>query len=311
VPHATYFESFNNGCTDLYLPWGCSGLMILSRYPVEAVDFVPFAKRGSFWNFDGEIFVNKGVARARIRWKGLAVDVFTTHLVSYTNNPNNDNSMYRRWQAAEAARYIDASNADVKLFGGDLNALPLTGVRQPYGILLRGIRGLKDALTERYGYSASMDPRFATFGNPRNTYSDGASPERIDYLMYATPRQDLTLRTLDFSMPMFMTRDKEGGLVSLSDHEGLHCELEITWPADREPETSAGYSPALAGYDGRWSDRVDAIKVVPAPTNLAAQKPSKARTSRLLSRSLQLPPRSLPAPVKPALRLHATRKSLN
>ena len=45
---------------------------------------MPFTHRGSFWRFDGEIFVRKGVGMARIRWGDKTIDVFTTHLVSYT-----------------------------------------------------------------------------------------------------------------------------------------------------------------------------------------------------------------------------------
>ena len=42
---------------------------------------------------DGEFFTHKGVGRARIRWPvqdgpPLKIDVFTTHLISYTSeNP--------------------------------------------------------------------------------------------------------------------------------------------------------------------------------------------------------------------------------
>ena len=115
--------------------------------------------RGSFWNFDGEVFVRKGIARARSRWNGFTVDLFTSHLVSYTNNPNYDNTMYRSarcgviandligfehkhtrfltielhfrfQQVMEVARAIRDSDADVKLFGGDLNALPYLSERQ-------------------------------------------------------------------------------------------------------------------------------------------------------------------------------------
>ena len=42
IPHTTYFGIFNSGCSGYLLPLGCSGLTILSRYPLEEVEFTPF-----------------------------------------------------------------------------------------------------------------------------------------------------------------------------------------------------------------------------------------------------------------------------
>ena len=103
LPYSTYFGIFNSGCSGYLLPLGCSGLTILSRYPFVDVEFTPFNERGSFWSFDGEIFVQKGLGRARIIWgpEKVAIDLFTTHLVSYTNNPNRDNNRIRYMQTLE------------------------------------------------------------------------------------------------------------------------------------------------------------------------------------------------------------------
>ncbi len=59
VPFVAQFESYNLWCKWLYFPIYCSGLTILSRHPIVDQDFLPFSRRGSFWNFDGEIFANK------------------------------------------------------------------------------------------------------------------------------------------------------------------------------------------------------------------------------------------------------------
>ena len=89
------------------LPLGCSGLTILSRHPITEVRLVPFTHRGSFWRFDGEIFVRKGVGMARILWEGRTVDVFTTHLVSYTKA--DDNRLTRYLQAMETVSSLKTS----------------------------------------------------------------------------------------------------------------------------------------------------------------------------------------------------------
>jgi len=175
---------------------------------------VPFTHRGSFWRFDGEIFVRKGVGIARILWAERTVDVFTTHLVSYTKAT--DNKLTRYLQAMETVSLIARSDADLAIFGGDLNAGPIDSPRHPYG-MLRTV--MQDSLVERYP-GASFHPVFATFGNAENTYTHTAVPERIDYLMYrAGPHIDM--KVLDFSMPLFMTVNSEGRAVSLSDHEAL------------------------------------------------------------------------------------------
>ncbi len=87
------------------------------------------------------------MARARALWNGLSVDVFTTHMVSYSKNPNNDNSYYRYTQSREALAYVKLSDADVKILGGDFNSLPYKGPREPYGILSTYLR---DSLTDKY-----------------------------------------------------------------------------------------------------------------------------------------------------------------
>jgi len=124
----------------------------------------------------------------------ITIDVFTTHLVSYTKA--DDNKIVRYKQASETVELISKSDADIVIFGGDINANPIDDIRQPYGMLrckkkrkclqiltifFRSV--LNDALTEKYP-EASSHPIFATFGNSENTYTRNFKPERIDYLMY-------------------------------------------------------------------------------------------------------------------------------
>ena len=67
----------------------------------------------------------------------------------------------------EVARAIRDSDADIKLFGGDLNALPYLSDRQPYRIL-RTVSA--DSLTNVLDEDASFHPFFSTYGNPENRY---------------------------------------------------------------------------------------------------------------------------------------------
>ena len=223
LPYATYFGTFNSGCSGYFLPLGCSGLTILSRHPFVDLEFTPFKLRGSFWSFDGEIFVQKGLARARIYLEGINIDFFTTHLVSYTTNPNRENRRVRYTQTSEMVKYMAKTNADVKIFAGDCNFLPLKGRDQPYTLLTSY---LTDALVDKYP-TDSDNPWFATFGNHHNTYTkESTIPERIDYLMYwAAP--DTAMKCVNFTMPMYTTRNNKGKIVSLSDHEALQADFLI------------------------------------------------------------------------------------
>ena len=129
LPYITDYQALNGGCTGkFFIPLGCSGLVILSRHPIQFAELQPFSVRGNFWNFDGEIIVGKGIGRARIHiFNKFTVDLFTTHVVSYTNNPNRDNTWYRFLQTAQMAHAIKTSDADIKIFGGDINARPYLG----------------------------------------------------------------------------------------------------------------------------------------------------------------------------------------
>lgn len=215
MPFATPYESINSGCTSFLLPIGCSGLAVLSKFPIIEAKLVPFTHRGNFWRFDGEIFVKKGVGVARILWHEKTIDVFTTHMVSYFSK-SLENKITRYLQAMETVSLIALSDADIAIFGGDLNASPIEKPQHPYG-MMRSI--MKDSLTEKFP-SASLHPAFATFGNADNTYTHNSLPERIDYLMFRA-KSYLDMKVVDFSMPLFMTMTAEGQAVSLSDHEAL------------------------------------------------------------------------------------------
>ena len=60
----------------------------MSRHPLSEINFTPFKVRGKFLKLDGEVLVQKGLGRARIIWgpDEIPIDLFTTHMVSYTSN---------------------------------------------------------------------------------------------------------------------------------------------------------------------------------------------------------------------------------
>ena len=222
------------------MPLECSGLVIMSRHPIQYVQFQPFTKRGYLLNFDGEVFARKGLASARILFHDFTVDVFTSHLASYRDDPKTNGAVRRR-QTLETAAAIAHSDADVKVFGGDINALPAaTFPGMPYNILTSV---MTDACAERYprahggghggrGGSAGMHPVFDTYGNRRNSYTgDSTHNGRIDYLMYAAGgRPGLRVYTKEFLLPALTWRSRTTGKhrISISDHEPLLADLAIS-----------------------------------------------------------------------------------
>ena len=73
---------------------------------------------------------------------------------------------------------------------------------------------------------ASWNPIFASYGNEQNTYSSEDAPERIDYLMYWRAGH-ISMSTLNFTMPTYTTKNRNGDVVSLSDHEALSADFFI------------------------------------------------------------------------------------
>ena len=172
------------------------------------------------------------MGKARILWNGLVVDVFTSHFVSYSNNPETDNKLVRFLQSKETISYIQSSDADIKLFGADINDLPTkSDSRMPYYVLSTYLR---DSLLDRYP-GTSFHPAFATYGNRHNSYTGAAYPERIDLLMFRA-RPGLRMHTENFIMPVFVTRAGGGKVCSLSDHEALLAEYVVEDEDDFDPE---------------------------------------------------------------------------
>ena len=163
------------------------------------------------------------------------------------------------------------TNADVKIFAGDCNFLPLKGRGQPYSLLTSY---MTDAMVDKYP-ADSDNPLFATFGNYHNTYTkDSMIPERIDYLMYwAAP--NTAMKCMNFTMPMHTTKNKWGKLVSLSDHEFLQADFLIE-KLPRSPAAAEGHAAvdAVAQPPPRIRSRKDNFYryIIPPHDDLAGKK---------------------------------------
>ena len=104
---------------------GCSGLAIVSKYPIEATSFHAYqdcVKKNS----NGQCILGRGVGRIRIRPLvhdlSVTVDVFVTQTVPDAMHHNY--SHVRNKQAHQLVEVLKASDADAILMGVSLHAAP-------------------------------------------------------------------------------------------------------------------------------------------------------------------------------------------
>ncbi len=222
--HMTAYDDLTTGCDGNVGPWGCSGLAVVSRYPIVQKNFTKYSKQGRFEKMfsDGEYFAGKGVGRVRVSPRpGFVVDVLVTHTISEESN-----SQTRENQADELVSVINQSGSHFVILGGDFNALP-----NSYGD--RTYQTVKEHMTDSFqeikgALKAWLDPQFATFGNLRNTYTGGKyDPVIYDYIFHKkNTDQAAVIWTNWFHLPFLNTiRNEDQSTISLSDHEALACHI--------------------------------------------------------------------------------------
>ena len=105
--HITAFDDLTTGCDGRVGPWGCSGLAVVSRFPILQTNFTKFTLQGNFGSMfsDGEYFAGKGVGRVMVSPReNLHVDVLVTHTIS-----EEANSQTRENQADELVEVVKKS----------------------------------------------------------------------------------------------------------------------------------------------------------------------------------------------------------
>jgi len=165
-------------CDGRAAPTGCSGLAIVSRFPILETEFNVFSVHGDLWWDDGEYFARKGVGRVRIEpVPNITVDVFVTHTAA-----SDYNSYYRQIQTNEVVEHVKNSDADFAILGGDFNIDPRMTNETTYHTLTNE---LSSAMHQFFKYLEELlKPKRATYGNPENTYSAQFGPALYDYIFY-------------------------------------------------------------------------------------------------------------------------------
>lgn len=204
-----------------------SGLLVLSRLPVEEVDFDRFALRADAGSRKDELLGGKGFAEVRVRTPAGPLRVIDTHLHAGRSGADGvANRTHRTAQIVQLCREVRELR-DPVLVLGDLNC----SARDPEHGVLTGLSGLRDVAAER-----GWDEPTVTGENPYRA-SSSHSDRRIDFVL-ARDGVDRVLhtRTVEhaFDRPLFLS----GRRIAFSNHRGVLAELSL------EPAAGSANVPA-------------------------------------------------------------------
>jgi len=235
--HMTGFRQLASGaCDGRVLITECSGLAIISAYPLKEIEFHEYTWKGKIW--DGEALAGKGVGRVRIEPKpNTTVDVFVTHTIADGTTMYNE-TWYRIKQAEELVEsYLKKSTADAIILGGDFNAPPILKEGEPYFIIQKFMQNACEELFRQL--KEWLAPKFATYANQRNSFSGGQyDPVTYDYIFHRSMNPWTQVWANWFELPFLQTNITETQkevFITLSDHEPVISTIYVkkfskTWP---------------------------------------------------------------------------------
>jgi endonuclease/exonuclease/phosphatase family metal-dependent hydrolase len=215
---------------------GGSGLMVLSRLPIEAARFEPFAVRGVPRHAD--YYGGKGFAALRLRGPDGPITLVDTHLhARHARSVDHQFVPHRVGQIVQIALAV-LQIPDPVLAAGDFNSAE----GEPEHLVLEGLTGLRDV-------AAELDRRQPTVlrANPYRTRS--TKPDRrIDFLF---ARDGASLRATPARVERVFDGvfEHDGASLSCSNHAGVLAEIEIE-PARRA--TPPGADPDAVVRAARW-----------------------------------------------------------
>jgi len=235
--HMTEVENFNNPhqmtpCDGSVGPDGCSGLAIVSRHKLTQIEFFPYTDHGDLIWGDGEYFARKGVGRVRIEpHNNVTVDVFVTHTCA-----SDYNYYYRQRQVKELVKFVQKSDADFIVLGGDFNVDPKVNAHETTYHDIKKI--MTNSIEEFFKHIEDwLIPKKASYANPQNTYSHMYKPVLYDYIFHRAKGHNIIITNffnipfLKTMIPLGMNETNEAQShkeVSLSDHEAVTANL-LLW----------------------------------------------------------------------------------
>jgi len=222
-------------CDGRALPTFCSGLAIVSRFPFIEKQFLEFSYHGDILKPDGEYFARKGAGRARVEPSpGIKVDFLVTHTCAV--GPTYSNAYYREKQVKELVGWVNHSNADFVILGGDFNTSPTDKETSYHRLKTAMVSSMEEFFIKVQEW---LCPKRSTYGNPSNSYSYMYEPVLYDYIWHRAKGKNMiwtnffdvpflkTLKLLDNSLNS-TSKNSKSKLVSFSDHEAVTSSL-LLW----------------------------------------------------------------------------------
>ena len=122
----------------------------------------------------------------RVRIEPMAnttVDVFVTHTIADSGTKMANNTWYRVKQVEELMEsHVKKSTADAVILGGDFNSPPKMEPGEPYEIVQRFMKNSAEEIFSKL--KEWLMPKFATYGNQRNSFSYMYDPTTYDYIFH-------------------------------------------------------------------------------------------------------------------------------
>jgi len=201
-------------CDGRVLPTSCSGLAIVSRFPILETEFKVFSVHGDFFWFDGEYEARRGIGRMRIQpARNATVDIFVTAMAA-----SDYNFYYRQIQAKEFAQEVKNSDADYILAGSALNSDPRNSESSYQSVRESGLSNGCEA----FAGQTWIQQRYCTYGQKSNSYSTGATPLIYDYIWYKAAKE----RSVSVEhFKVLLLKDKAGK--SFSNHEAVEATVKL------------------------------------------------------------------------------------
>lgn len=220
-----------------------SGLLTLSRYPIEETSYLRFQLNGRPQDLIRvDYYAGKGVGRARIATPAGPLDVYNAHFIApYLEFGPDRFGPHRVAQALEAGHYMRATSGETPaVLTCDLNCYPddLTyrtllssgGLVETYGTVDAPGGGASDGGASDGGASDG-----GASGGARSGYATIHPPERFDYIFARSGGRG----ALDVASSRFVlggTPDPNpDGVRGYSDHYGILTEFELAPAAEAAP----------------------------------------------------------------------------
>jgi len=192
-----------------------SGLLVLSRPPIESVRFERYALAGdpSF----GEYYGGKGFAEVRLATPAGSVTLVDTHLhARYAADAAHEYRPLRAGQIVQLAASARTLKGPV-VVAGDFNLHD--GQGDEYGMLL-GLTGLRDAAAEVAAFAPTV--------YRENPYRGPSSkPDRRIDLLLARDGGSVAVRSLRAERVFDAPFEHAGRAIACSNHAGVLAEFEL------------------------------------------------------------------------------------